>query len=210
MPYFTCPSRFFNLANIILITEFVPAAKEAAAEGRGGIIHFGIPPKNINKIVQATETVEGDVSTNFKLMLLLVEGVRSRRNWMGRIKELKEKFPINHFNRTPASGLLSPQLVIEELSFTEPYKDKFVITIGVGQHQIWAAQHYRWRYPRTMVTSSGLGTMGIDGDASFKMTLMELKAAALYNIGVKIIIINSDEQGMVTQWQFMSHKDRFM
>ncbi|KAF3223863.1 Acetolactate synthase, mitochondrial [Orbilia oligospora] len=213
------------------VAKFAPAAKEAAAQGKGGIIHFEIQPKNINKIVQATEAVEGDVSTNLRSILPLVQDVGSRRAWLGRIKELKEKFPISHFNRAPASGLLSPQLVVEELSrLTEPYKDKVVITTGVGQHQMWAAQHYRWRYPRTMVTSGGLGTMGfglpsaigaklaqpnkividIDGDASFQMTLMELKTAALYNIGVKIIIINNDEQGMVTQWQSMFFKDRFM
>ncbi|EGX50581.1 hypothetical protein AOL_s00075g7 [Orbilia oligospora ATCC 24927] len=213
------------------VAKFAPAAKKAAAQGRGGIIHFEIQPKNINKIVQATEAVEGDVSTNLRLILPLVQDVGSRRAWLGRIKELKEKFPISHFNRAPASGLISPQLVVEELSrLTDPYKDKVVITTGVGQHQMWAAQHYRWRYPRTMVTSGGLGTMGfglpsaigaklaqpnkividIDGDASFQMTLMELKTAALYNIGVKIIIINNDEQGMVTQWQSMFFKDRFM
>ncbi|KAK6514427.1 Acetolactate synthase, mitochondrial [Arthrobotrys conoides] len=213
------------------LAKFAPAAKEAAAQGKGGIIHFEIQPKNINKIVQATQAVEGDLSTNLKLMLPLVEGVRSRSDWIGRIKELKEKFPISHFDRTPASGLLNPQVVIEELSrLTEPYKDKVVITTGVGQHQMWVAQHYRWRYPRTMVTSGGLGTMGfglpsaigaklaqpenividIDGDASFQMTLMELKTAALYNIGIKIIIINNGEQGMVAQWQSLCFNDRFM
>ncbi|KAK6513543.1 Acetolactate synthase, mitochondrial [Arthrobotrys megalospora] len=213
------------------VETFALAAKEAAAKKKGGIIHFEIQPKNINKVVQVTEAIEGDLSTNLERLLPLVNGVRSRCDWMGRIAELKRQFPLNHFDREPASGLLNPQVVIEELSrLTEPYKDKVVITTGVGQHQMWAAQHYRWRYPRTMVSSGGLGTMGfglpsaigaklaqpdkividIDGDSSFQMTLMELKTAAMYNIGVKIIIINNDEQGMVTQWQSLFFKDRFI
>ncbi|KAK6502750.1 Acetolactate synthase, mitochondrial [Arthrobotrys musiformis] len=212
------------------VAEFAPAAKEAAAKGKGGIIHFEIQPKNINKVVEVTEAVEGDLSANLELLLPLIDGVRSRKDWLGRIKELKAQFPLSNFNRAPESGLLSPQFVIEELSrLTEPYKDQVIITTGVGQHQMWTAQHYKWKHPRTIVTSGGLGTMGfglpsaigaklaqpnkividIDGDASFQMTLMELKTAALYNLGVKIIIFNNDESGMVSQWQSMFLQDRF-
>jgi len=99
----------------------------------------------------------------------------------------------------------------------------------VGQHQMWTAQHFRWRYPRTMITSGGLGTMGyglpaaigakvakpdalvidVDGDASFNMTLTELSTANHFNIGVKVIVLNNDEQGMVTQWQSLFFEDRF-
>ncbi|KAK6332677.1 Acetolactate synthase, mitochondrial [Orbilia blumenaviensis] len=211
--------------------KFAPAAKKAASEKIGGIIHFEIQPKNINKVVHVTEAVVGDVSTNLALLLPLVDEVSSRPIWMGRIMELKQRFPISHFDRAPASGLINPQVVVEELSrLVESYKDNVIITTGVGQHQMWAAQHYRWRYPRTIITSGGLGTMGfglpsaigaklsqpekvvidIDGDASFQMTLMELKTAALYNIGVKIIVMNNDEQGMVSQWQSMFYQNRFM
>ncbi|KAK6339146.1 Acetolactate synthase, mitochondrial [Orbilia javanica] len=213
------------------VARFAPAARRAASQGTGGIIHFELQPKNINKVVKVTEGVEGDVSDNLKLMLPLIKNVSSRCDWMGRIKELKKNFPIDHFDRAPPSGLLNPQTVVEELSkLTEPLKDKVVITTGAGNHQMWVAQHYRWRYPRTMVTPGASGTMGyglpsaigvklaqpekividIDGDANFQMTLMELKTAALYNIGVKIIIMNNDEQGMVTQWQSLFFEDRFM
>ncbi|KAF3178804.1 Acetolactate synthase, mitochondrial, variant 2 [Orbilia oligospora] len=211
------------------IPKFAPAAKLAAAEGRGGIVHFEIMPKNINKVVQANEAIEGDVADNLKLLLPQLEAVESRPEWFSQIADWKKRFPFNYERNLP-SGLLNPQTVIEELSnLTAPYKDKVVITTGVGQHQMWTAQHFRWRHPRTMITSGGLGTMGyglpsaigakvarpdavvvdIDGDASFQMTLMELATAAQHNIGVKIIVLNNEEQGMVTQWQSLFYEDRF-
>ncbi|MCJ1482382.1 Acetolactate synthase, mitochondrial [Schaereria dolodes] len=211
------------------IAKFAPQAKAAAAEKRGGIVHFEIMPKNINKVVQATEAVEGDVATNIGLLLPLVKTKIERPEWFSQIKDWKTRFPFNYEKETP-DGLIKPQTLIEKLSkMTENMKDKTIITTGVGQHQMWAAQHFRWRYPRTMITSGGLGTMGfglpsaigakvarpdalvidIDGDASFNMTLTELSTAAQFNIGVKIIILNNEEQGMVTQWQSLFYEDRF-
>ncbi|EWC43797.1 mitochondrial acetolactate synthase catalytic subunit [Drechslerella stenobrocha 248] len=211
------------------IAKFAPQAKLAAAEDRGGIVHFEIMPKNINKVVQATEAVEGDVADNLRALLPQLKQIESRPEWFTQIADWKERFPFNYERNLP-SGLLNPQTVIEELSnMTAPYKDKVIITTGVGQHQMWAAQHFRWRHPRTMITSGGLGTMGyglpsaigakvakpdsividIDGDASFQMTLMELATAAQFNIGVKIIVLNNEEQGMVTQWQSLFYEDRF-
>src|SRR5205085_512051 len=104
-----------------------------------------------------------------------------------------------------------------------------VITTGVGQHQRWAAQFYRWRRPRQMITSGGLGTMGyglpsamgaalgspgktvidIDGDASFLMTCYELATIAEFNIPVKVAILNNDFQGMVKQWQDLFYQRRY-
>ena len=211
------------------IAKFAPQAKAAAAEKRGGIVHFEIMPKNINKVVQANEAVEGDVATNLALLLPQVQTKSSRPEWFGQINDWKARFPFNYEKETP-DGLIKPQTVIEKLSkMTENMKDRTVITTGVGQHQMWAAQHFRWRHPRTMITSGGLGTMGyglpaaigakvarpdalvvdIDGDASFNMTLTELSTAAQFNIGVKIIVLNNEEQGMVTQWQSLFYEDRF-
>ncbi|MCJ1253242.1 Acetolactate synthase, mitochondrial [Lignoscripta atroalba] len=211
------------------IAKFAPQAKAAAAENRGGIVHFEIMPKNINKVVQATEAVEGDVATNIKLLLPHIKTKGERPEWFSQIKDWKARFPFNYEKETPG-GMIKPQTVIEKLSkMTENMKDRTIITTGVGQHQMWAAQHFRWRYPRTMITSGGLGTMGfglpsaigakvaqpdalvidIDGDASFNMTLTELSTAAQFNIGVKIIILNNEEQGMVTQWQSLFYEDRF-
>ncbi|KAI1638579.1 acetolactate synthase [Biscogniauxia mediterranea] len=214
------------------INKFAPAAKAAAIEGRGGIVHFEIMPKNINKVVQATEAVEGDVAQNLTQLLphVNITTMEDRKEWFDKIRSWKEKWPMSDFERTERAGLIKPQALIEELSnLTADRKQDTIIATGVGQHQMWTAQHFRWRHPRTMVTSGGLGTMGyglpaaigakvarpdalvidIDGDASFNMTLTELSTAAQFNIGVKVIVLNNEEQGMVTQWQNLFYEDRY-
>ncbi|KAK3390583.1 thiamine diphosphate-binding protein [Podospora didyma] len=214
------------------IPKFAPGAKAAAKEGRGGIVHFEIMPKNINKVIQATEAVEGDVGSNLKLLIPKVEAksISDRQAWFEQIKAWKKKWPLSDYEHADGSGRIKPQTVIEELSnLTAHRKEETYITTGVGQHQMWTAQHFRWRHPRTMITSGGLGTMGyglpaaigakvakpdslvidIDGDASFGMTLTELSTAAQFNIGVKIIVLNNEEQGMVTQWQNLFYEDRY-
>ncbi|KAI0012127.1 acetolactate synthase [Xylariaceae sp. FL0662B] len=214
------------------VNKFAPAAKAAALEGRGGIVHFEIMPKNINKVVQATEAIEGDVAENLRELLPLVKAttMAERKEWFDKINSWKAKWPISDFERTERAGMIKPQALIEHISnLTADRKENTIIATGVGQHQMWTAQHFRWRHPRTLVTSGGLGTMGyglpaaigakvarpdalvidIDGDASFNMTLTELSTAAQFNIGVKVIILNNEEQGMVTQWQNLFYEDRY-
>lgn len=214
------------------VPKFAPAARAAAAEGRGGIVQFEIVPKNINKVIQATEAVEGDIGTNLKELIPMVEkkSMEDRKEWFGQINGWKEKWPLADFQRTEDSGRIKPQELIEQLSeLCKDRKEDTYISTGVGQHQMWTAQHFRWRHPRTMITSGGLGTMGfglpaaigakvakpdslvidIDGDASFCMTLTELGTAAQFNIGVKVIVLNNEEQGMVTQWQNLFYQDRY-
>ena len=214
------------------LAKFAPAARAAAKEGRGGIIHFDILPKNINKVVQATEAIEGDVGANLKLLMPHVQAktMAERKPWFDLINSWKKKWPLSDYERAERSGLIKPQSLIEELSnLTADRKHDTYIATGVGQHQMWVAQHFRWRHPRSMITSGGLGTMGyglpaaigakvakpdslvidIDGDASFAMTLTELSTAAQFNIGVKVIILNNEEQGMVTQWQNLFYEDRY-
>lgn len=210
------------------VDSFAPGAKEAAARGKGGIIHFEIQPKNINKVIDATVPVMGDVVAN---MAALVPMIRSspRSSWFSDIKSWKADYPFTYENN--ADGItIKPQQVIEELDKqTKHRKEEVIITTGVGQHQMWAAQHYRWTTPRSMVTSGGLGTMGfglpsaigakvaapektvvdIDGDASFSMTAMELQTASQYNIGVKVLIFNNQFQGMVQQWQDLFYDSRY-
>ena len=214
------------------VSKFAPEAKRAASEGRGGIVHFEMVPKNINKVVQATEAVEGDVVENLAILNPRVQekSMAERKEWFDLINEWKATYPLTIYEKTERADLIKPQALIEELSnLTAHRKEDTIITTGVGQHQMWAAQHFRWRYPRTMITSGGLGTMGfglpaaigakvarpdalvidIDGDASFNMTLTEMSTAKQFNIGVKMIVLNNEEQGMVAQWQNIFYEDRY-
>ncbi|RCK57310.1 Acetolactate synthase catalytic subunit, mitochondrial [Candida viswanathii] len=211
------------------IAKFAPETKLAAAEGRGGILHFEISPKNINKVVEATEAIEGDVTTNLKAFIELVNAVEGRPEWFAQINEWKEKYPYSYQEETPGS-LIKPQTAIKEINRqAQTYDKEVIVTTGVGQHQMWAAQHFTWTKPRTMITSGGLGTMGyglpaaigaqvakpdaividIDGDASFNMTLTELSSAVQAGAPVKICVLNNEEQGMVTQWQSLFYEHRY-
>ncbi|KAF7365519.1 Acetolactate synthase [Mycena venus] len=210
------------------VDTFAPAARAAAAQGRGGIIHFEVLPKNINKVVEANIPVLGDVVQN---MAALVPHIRSapRVGWFADLAQWKGEYP---FTYTPsvAGARMKPQEVVEALDEQcRGRKKDVIVSTGVGQHQMWAAQHFRWTHPQSMVTSGGLGTMGfglpaaigakvaaphkivvdIDGDASFSMTAMELATAAQYDIGVKVLVLNNEFQGMVLQWQDLFYEARY-
>ena len=135
---------------------FAPAARAAAQQGRGGIIHFEIMPKNVNKVVDASIPVVGDVVANLASLVPLIRS-SPRTEWFSDIQSWKEKYP---FTYAPSSngGLMKPQEVIQELDKqTRGRKEDVIVTTGVGQHQMWAAQFYRWTHPRTMISSGGLG-----------------------------------------------------
>ena len=223
-----CGARFDDRVTGNL-AKFAPAAREAAKENRGGIVHFEIMPKNINKVVQATEAVEGDVADNLAALIPLVQAVPRREEWFTQINDWKKRLPFNYDVASPEE-VPKPQAVVEELSEQCSHiKDRVIICTGVGQHQMTAAQYFRWRHPRTWISSGGLGTMGygvpaaigakvakpdhvvidIDGDASFSMTAMEMQTASQYNIGCKWLILNNEEQGMVTQWQTLFYEKRY-
>lgn len=131
-------------------------------------------PKNINKVVQATEAVEGDVATNLATLLPFIKEKPTRPEWFSQINDWKERLPFAYEKETP-DGLIKPQSVIEKLSdLTAHTKDRTIITTGVGQHQMWTAQvwisdgrclgaclliylwfqHFRWQHPRTMYEPS--------------------------------------------------------
>jgi acetolactate synthase-1/2/3 large subunit len=211
-----------------VVSKFAPEAMKAAKEGRGGIIHFDIYPRNVNKIVKVHEPVLGDLKDNLGQLLPHITH-NPRTEWLKEVTEWKNKHP---FVYSPAHhlGALKPQAVLEELNRQlEGKRDNIIITTGVGQHQMWAAQYIRWTTPRSFLTSGGLGTMGfglpsaigakvacpnkividVDGDASLVMTAMEMITAVQYNIGVKVLLLNNNFLGMVKQWQDLFYDERY-
>ncbi len=193
---------------------FAPKAK---------IIHVDIDPSSISKNVRVDIPVVGDARLCLQDMLAHIE-FRERGEWLTQIAAWKKKYP---FSWRDDSNLAKPQAVIAAIN--ELTKGKAVISTGVGQHQMWAAQFIRWSQPRSMISSGGLGTMGfgvpaaigaqvgrpgetvidIDGDSSFIMYPQELATAAQYKLPVKIAVINNNWQGMVRQWQQLFYNSRF-
>ena len=207
------------------ISAFAPAARQAEREGRGGFIHFDIAPEQINKAVPITIGIEGDARKNLELLLPLLESP-DRAEWLDRLHGWKRQHPFR-YKDDPRPLHIKPQAIIEELD--RQTDGQAIIATGVGQHQMWAAQFYRYRFPRQWISSGGLGTMGygvpasigakvarpdkhvinIDGDGSFNMTGMEMATAASHGIAAKTIILNNNFQGMVKQWQDLFFGGRY-
>jgi acetolactate synthase-1/2/3 large subunit len=196
------------------VKTFAPAAK---------IIHIDIDPASISKNVNVDIPVVGDAKLILAEMLKEVE-YHERKQWFKKIAEWKAKYPFRYDNN---SLTIKPQYVIDEL--WRQTKGRAIITTGVGQNQMWAAQFYRFSKPRQLLSSGGLGTMGyglpaaigaqiarpeamvidIDGDHSFNMTLTELPTAVEHKLPIKVCIMNNGYMGMVRQWQELFYNKRY-
>ncbi|MBI9018659.1 MAG: biosynthetic-type acetolactate synthase large subunit [Phycisphaerae bacterium] len=196
------------------VKRFAPNAK---------IIHIDIDPSSISKNVKVDIPVVGDAKKILVELNKLIE-FRERKEWLARIAELKEKFPLTYDNEGEG---IKPQYVIEEI--WRQTKGQALVTTGVGQHQMWAAQFYKFSKPRHFISSGGLGTMGfgvpacmgaqiacpdatvinIDGDSSFSMSLLEIPTAVEHNLPVKICVLNNGYMGMVRQWQELFYGHRY-
>jgi len=188
------------------------------------IIHIDVDPSSISKVVDVDIPVVGDAKAVLAELAARVKH-RDRAEWFEQINNWKQRYPFAYHKQ---EGAILPQQAIEEVFHAT--KGDAIITTGVGQHQMWAAQFYKWRFPRQMITSGGLGTMGygfpaalgaavgrpdrtvidIDGDGSFLMTCNELATAAEYKIPAKVVILNNSFQGMVRQWQELFFHRRYM
>jgi acetolactate synthase-1/2/3 large subunit len=145
-------------------------------------------------------------------------------SWLKAIAELKQTYGMN-YDRD--SAVIQPQYVVEKLS--EVTEGRAIISTGVGQHQMWAAQYYEFRNPRSLLTSGSMGTMGfglpaaigaqlarpdalvidIDGDGSIRMNIGDLETATTYGVPVKVLVLNNLGDGMIRQWQRLFFEDRF-
>jgi acetolactate synthase-1/2/3 large subunit len=194
------------------------------------VIHVDVDPAEIGKVRQPTIPIIADCRCAIEtLVAVLKEGdlVNPARlvPWMAQLAEWQERFPYTY---DAGDGLtIKPQYVIEQLCDATP--DDTILVSGVGQHQMWASQFWRFDHPRTWINSGGLGTMGfavpaalgakvgqpdrtvwtIDGDGCFQMTAQELTTASIEHIPVKIAILNNAYLGMVRQWQHMFYHRRY-
>jgi acetolactate synthase-1/2/3 large subunit len=187
------------------------------------IVHIDVDPSNIGKNVHTDIPVVGDAKEILEAMLGALE-YKPRREWSEQLAAWKAQHPFNYDRN---ADIIKPQFVIEELCRLTA--GDAIITTGVGQHQMWAAQFYKYSTPRQWITSGGLGTMGyglpaaigaqmafpdrtvidIDGDSSFNMTLTELSTAAMYDLPVKVVLLNNGFMGMVRQWQELFYNKRY-
>ena len=186
------------------------------------IIHIDIDPTCISKNVAADLPIVGDVKEVLNDLLPLVTPCNTAA-WLKTIEQWKNEHPLR-FKTSP--DVIKPQEVV--LALSELTKGEALIAVDVGQHQMWAAQYYKFTQTRSWLSSGGLGTMGygfpaamgaklacpdrtviaIVGDGGFQMTAMELATAVHYKIPVKIVIVNNGYLGMVRQWQqlFFGHR----
>ena len=185
------------------------------------IIHIDIDAAEINKNIKTDASVVGDLKEVLGALNKMID-VEPNKEWAKHVEGYKEKYPLKY-----EEGALSCPYFIEQID--KATEGKAIITTDVGQHQMWAAQFYRYSEPRTFLSSGGLGTMGyglgacigaklgrpdktvinIAGDGCFRMNMQELATAGRYNIPIVEVVINNQVLGMVRQWQTLFYGHRY-
>ncbi len=207
------------------IDEFSPKSKK---------VHIDIDPSSINKIIKVDLAIVGDVNEVIKSAIKKINkkqnGLKDSNKqriskWWEQIQKWRTKDSLGFIN---SDKEIKPQHAVKRLYELTKNQDTF-ITTEVGQHQMWAAQHYKFNKPNRWMTSGGLGTMGyglpaavgvqiahpdklvidIAGEASVLMTIQEMSTAVQYNLPIKIFILNNQYMGMVRQWQELLHEKNY-
>ncbi len=203
----------------------VAGRPDAFAPSAKAILHIDIDTAEINKVMAADWSHNGDARTVLSDLMKYDNGFcKDYSEWHEHIARLKQKHKLDYDHN---SKLVQPYEVLEILS--ELTCGEAIITTGVGQHQMWAAQYLDYKHPRSWLTSGSMGTMGfglpaaigaqfacpdkivcdIDGDGSLRMNIGELETVITYDLPVKILLLNNYGDGMVRQWQKTFFKNRF-
>jgi acetolactate synthase-1/2/3 large subunit len=196
---------------------------ESFARGARHVAHIDIDEAEINKVKRVQWSHVGDAKDALLSLIEHSPVAQSTSDWLEHVAELKRTFGMNYDRKSSA---IQPQSVIEKLS--EITGGQAIITTGVGQHQMWAAQFFEFVEPRSFLTSGSMGTMGfglpaaigaqlarpdalvidIDGDGSIRMNMGELETASTYGVPVKILLLNNRGDGMIRQWQRLFYDGR--
>lgn len=195
------------------VKKFAPSAK---------VMHIDLDPAEIGKNIGVDYPLVGNIREILKLLLEELEG-GCKNDWCDTIMEWKKIYPLKYAR----DNVLRPQYIIERLY--ELTEGEALITTEVGQNQLWAAQYYKYKYPRQFISSGGLGTMGfglgasigtqlgnpgrkvinVAGDGSFRMNCIELATAVEYRLPIVIALLNNGVLGMVRQWQDLFYDARY-
>ncbi len=190
------------------------------------VIHVDVDPAEFHKVRRADVALQCDVATALGALDAAGAEPANLDVWWKEIRNWQERYPLVYDDPRP-EGPLRPQHVIEAIAAKAP--PGTIVAAGVGQHQMWASQHWRFEEPGTWINSGGAGTMGfgvpaaigakvaqpgrtvwcIDGDGCFQMTAQELTTARAEGIPIKVAILNNAYLGMVRQWQEMFYEERY-